>query len=384
MSLAKNMSEPARTTSNNATEYKRYLNPVTNPQLIAPPNLLKPKTGMSERIIAVSEKSLAVMELVRKIADCPINVLITGESGTGKEIVARAIHEWSSRVNEPFIAINCAAIPESLLEAELFGHAKGAFTGANDNKAGMFEEANGGTLFLDEIGDMELLLQAKLLRVIQERKIKRVGENKLRDIDVRIIAATHRSLKEEIVKKRFREDLYFRLNVLPVILHPLRERREDILPLANYFLRRASPPGISKRFSEDASEFLHNQNWPGNARELQNAVERAVVLSETSTIETSDFLLEGDNVIAPTLQTSAELQGSEYRPASDSFQDSGKFAEGTEDIPISESNLLEDVVRRHIIHVLHENHGAKYKTAKVLGIDRKTLYRRLSEYGLDQ
>ena len=217
------------------------------------------------------------------MAPSTANVFITGESGSGKEVIARMIHNLSPRKDKAFIALNCSAIPESLLESELFGHAKGSFTGASDKKIGLFEEASGGTLFLDEIGDLSLPLQAKLLRVLQERKIKRIGENQMRAIDVRILSATHKDLRKEIAEKNFREDLFFRLNVIPIQIPPLRERKEDIVPLAEYFLRKFTLLNGStniKGFSKDALEWLLHQVWPGNVRELENVIERAVVLDD--------------------------------------------------------------------------------------------------------
>jgi DNA-binding NtrC family response regulator len=293
-----------------------------------------------------------------------------GESGTGKEVIARTIHESSNRSSRPFVAINCAAIPETLLEAELFGHAKGAFTGAIDKKTGLFEEAEGGTLFLDEIGDMPLPLQAKLLRVLQDRKIKRIGENRFREIDVRIVSATHRTLKQEVMEGKFREDLFFRLNVIPIHIPPLRERPEDIIPLAEFFLRRYSALNSTqtKRFSKDTLAVLLKHTWNGNVRELENTIERAAVLSDAEEISPIDLLMEvgyatSDSRPSPT--PASILSEIKEEPAS---HPSNQF-------------LLDEVIRGHIIKILEFNKGAKDKTAKMLGIDRKTLYRKLNEYG---
>lgn len=331
---------------------------------------LKEKSdSQTDQIIAKSNGFRSALDLARRVANSNANVLITGESGTGKEVIARTIHESSNRAAAPFVAINCAAIPETLLEAELFGHAKGAFTGAIDKKTGLFEEAEGGTLFLDEIGDMPLPLQAKLLRVLQDRKIKRIGENRFREIDVRIVSATHRTLKQEVIEGKFREDLFFRLNVIPIHIPPLRDRPEDILPLAEFFLRRYSAINSTqaKKFSKDTLAVLLKHTWNGNVRELENTIERAAVLSDNEEISPLDLLMDVGNPgeIRPVATTASLL--SEIR----------------EESPSTPSNqfLLDEVIRGHIIKILEFNKGAKDKTAKMLGIDRKTLYRKLNEYG---
>lgn len=312
----------------------------------------------NQNIVAKSQGFKTALDLARRVAHSHANVLITGESGTGKEVIATTIHKSSPRNTGPFVAINCAAIPETLLEAELFGYAKGSFTGAIDKKVGLFEEAEGGTLFLDEIGDMPLSLQSKLLRVLQDRKIKRIGENKMRDINVRIVSATHRNLKLEVHEGRFREDLFFRLNVIPIHIPPLRERIEDIIPLAEFFLQRhlhrqSMPP---KRFSSEAVDIFLKHNWSGNVRELENTIERAAVLSCQDEILPHDLLMETPPIAADK-------------------------AEASESTNTSRSFLLEEIVKEHIIKTLEFNRGAKDKTAKMLGIDRKTLYRKLNEYG---
>lgn len=232
-------------------------------------------------ILGKSKAIQAVFDLIRRVADSPTNVLITGESGTGKELVAKAIHYNSDRKDAPFVPVNCAAIPEQLLESELFGHMRGAFTDAKADKRGLFEEAQKGTLFLDEISELPLMLQAKLLRAIQEREIKRVGANKPIAVDVRIIAATNLNLAEEVKGKRFRDDLYYRLNVIELKLPPLRERREDIPLLVEAFLKKcgAARGKEVKGVSESALAMLMDYGWPGNVRELENVIERAVTLS---------------------------------------------------------------------------------------------------------
>jgi transcriptional regulator with PAS, ATPase and Fis domain len=259
----------------------------------------------------------------------------------------------------PFIAINCSAIPENLLESELFGHAKGSFTGAIDKKIGLFEEAEGGTLFLDEIGDLSLPLQSKLLRVLQERKIKRIGENQFRNIDIRIIAATHKDLRKAIKENLFREDLFFRLNVIPIIVPPLRSRKEDIIPLAEFFLKKfaALEKSPVKVLSKKALESLLANPWRGNVRELENAIERAVVLCESNMIQTQHIEL------VENLDTD--------------YEDKGVF--DFKKMTASEIMSIDDLTKQYVQYVLKLNNGAKDKTAKDLKIDRKTLYRKLNE-----
>lgn len=241
-------------------------------------------------LVAESPAMRAALDLVTRVAEHRTTVLITGESGTGKEVIARAIHRASPRAGAAFIGINCAAIPENLLESELFGHMRGAFTGATADKAGLFEQAEGGTLLLDEIGELPLGLQAKLLRVLQEAEIRRVGDQRTRRVDVRLLAATARSLNAEVAAKRFREDLYYRLNVVTIQLPPLSERREDIVPLALHFAGRlGSRLGHPLEFTPDALAWLELQAWPGNVRELEHAIERAAVLSDHQTLSAEDF-----------------------------------------------------------------------------------------------
>lgn len=306
------------------------------------------------------------LELARRVSSSQANVLITGESGSGKEVIAKAVHELGDKKDGPFIAINCSAIPENLLESELFGHAKGAFTGAHDKKIGLFEEANRGTLFLDEIGDLTLSLQAKLLRVLQERKVKRIGENQYRDISARIICATHKDLRKEVSEGRFREDLFFRLNVIPIYIPPLRERREDILPLSEYFLKKFALMNNSrvKGFSKEAIQKLESYEWRGNVRELENAIERAVVLSSADLIQPEDVATEQNFFPSEAPQT--------------------VFCE-TSEAPFQADDLitLDELCKKYIQFIFDKNEGAKEQTAKDLGIDRKTLYRKLKEMNLN-
>lgn len=306
-------------------------------------------------VIGKSAGMRAVFDLIARVSQATANVLITGESGTGKEMIARAIHESGPRANKPFVAINCTAIPETLLESELFGHAKGSFTGAIQRKRGLFEEANGGTLFLDEIGDMNVSLQSKLLRVIQEKKVRPVGDNVVRDIDVRIIAATHKDLKAAIKEARFREDLYYRLSVIPIVVPPLRNRKDDIPLLADYFLRKYAAMNGSRvtGFTKRAMNKLVNLKWEGNVRELENVIERAVVLASSALIDESDI---------PSPETASPEQF---------------FASSTMDFP-----TVDQLERRYISLVLEKTGGRKDKAAQILGINRRTLYRKEREYGL--
>ncbi len=314
-------------------------------------------------VIGKSQGFKKAMELAKRVSSSQANVLISGESGSGKEVIAKAVHELGDKKEGPFVAINCSAIPENLLESELFGHAKGSFTGASDKKVGLFEEANKGTLFLDEIGDLSLSLQAKLLRVLQERKVKRIGENQYRDISARIICATHKDLRKEVADGKFREDLYFRLNVIPIYMPPLRERKEDILPLSEFFLKKFSMMNNSqvKGFTKEAIQKLESREWKGNVRELENAIERAVVLSTLDYIHAEDLPVD-------------ELF--EMSPPASQDKDSFLFEE---EKPLT----LDELYKRYIQHIFDKNSGAKEQTAKDLGIDRKTLYRKLKEMNLN-
>ena len=305
-------------------------------------------------IIGKSSGMKAVFDLVARVSQVTANVLITGESGTGKEMVARAIHEGGPRASKPFVAINCTAIPETLLESELFGHAKGSFTGAIQRKRGLFEEADGGTLFLDEIGDMNVQLQSKLLRVIQERKVRAVGENTARDVDVRIVAATHKDMKAAMKEGRFREDLYYRLSVIPIVIPPLRQRAEDIPILAEHFLKKYAASNNVKviGFTKRAMTKLMGLRWEGNVRELENMVERAVVLA-------TNTLIDEEEIPTGEAANAEEFYGS-----------------ATQDFPPI------DVLEKRYIHaVLEKTGGRKDQAAQILGISRRTLYRKEREYG---
>jgi DNA-binding NtrC family response regulator len=305
-------------------------------------------------ILGKSKPMRDVFDLIRRVADSPTNVLITGESGTGKELVAKATHYNSDRRQGPFVPVNCAAIPDMLLESELFGHVKGAFTDAKNDKRGLFEEAQNGTLFLDEISELPLMLQAKLLRAIQEREIRRVGATRPVSIDVRIIAATNLNLAEEVKAKHFREDLYYRLNVIEVHLPPLRERKEDIPLLVEAFLRRCAESRRKevKGMTESALALLIDYQWPGNVRELENVIERAVTLTLHDKIVPEDF--------PPTIQGARG--------------DRRVIDEAVERI-----RSLGEVEQEYILRIMEKTGGNKYQAAQALGIDRKTLYRKLDE-----
>lgn len=319
----------------------------------------------SQGIIGKSVKFVRALDLAKRVANSAAHVLIMGESGSGKEVIARAIHNFGSRKKGPFVAINCSAIPENLLEAELFGYAKGSFTGAIEKRIGLFEEANGGSLFLDEIGDLSLPLQAKLLRVLQERKIKRIGENQVRSVDVRVISATHKNLRQEVQEGRFREDLFFRLNVIPIMLPPLRERLDDIMPLSEFFLKKHAALNATgvKGFTKAAIEYLMKNPWRGNVRELENVVERAVVLCKNPQIDISDLKFEEELRVLNSTESSDTA-----------LDDRGRFV-----VPESKILPLNELINKYIEFALKINNGAKDRTAKELGVDRKTLYRRVKE-----
>jgi DNA-binding NtrC family response regulator len=308
--------------------------------------------GVPEDLIGSSQSMREVQKTIGLVADSDATVLITGETGTGKEVVARTIHRVGVRSAGPFMALNCAAIPPDLLESELFGHAKGAFTGAAGARKGAFREAHGGTLFLDEIGDMDLAMQAKILRAIQERIVTPVG-GPSQKIDVRIVAATHRDLGEWVKQGRFREDLFYRLNVVPIELQPLRKRGADILPLAEHFLALASSP--KKQLSEDATQQLVGHAWPGNVRELRNAMERVAVICRGDIVTASDL-------------------GFLTTAVSDPADGSGNSADL--------STAVENLERRMIAKALTESGGNRAEAARRLGIHRQLLHAKAEKYGL--
>ncbi len=306
------------------------------------------------QILGKSKPMREVFDLIRRVADSPTNLLITGESGTGKELVAKAIHYNSARRDAPFVPVNCAAIPEALLESELFGHMKGSFTDAKADKRGLFEEAQGGTLLLDEISELPLMLQAKLLRAVQEREIRRVGATRPVPVNVRIIAATTLALAEEVKEKRYREDLYYRLNVIELRIPPLRERREDILLLVDAFLHKLADTAHKavRGISESALLLLLDYAWPGNVRELENVIERAVTLAR------------GEKIVPEDLPPVVQGARGERRVIDEAEERT---------LP------LHEMEKEYILRILEKTGGNKYQAAQVLGIDRKTLYRKLAE-----
>ncbi len=305
-----------------------------------------------DNIIGSSDALTGIFRLIEKIAPTSSSVLIQGESGTGKELMARAIHYNSPRADGPFIAINCGALPENLLESELFGYVKGAFTGANANKSGLLRAANGGTLFLDEVGEMPASLQVKLLRALQEREVTPLGATEPISFDARIIAATNRSLDSEVTENRFREDLFYRLSVISFTVPALRDRREDIPLLARFFIKKFSQEsGLpEKRISDEAMQKLINYHWRGNVRELQNAIERGVTLSD----EQIELTHLPQNVIEANI--------------------------GTKDLT-GQIITLEELERRYILETMAGVDDDKTRTAELLGIDLSTLYRKLKRYG---
>ena len=318
------------------------------------------RTAALGDLIGSSAAMREIFALVRKAAQSRASVLITGESGTGKEVVARTLHFHGKRSSQPFLPINCTALPEGLLESELFGHVRGAFTGAHTAKRGLFERAGGGTLFLDEIGDMSLPLQGKLLRVLQDGEVRPVGGNQSTRVDVRIVAATHRDLNRAIEAGEFREDLYYRLNVIPIHIPPLRERPDDIAPLVAHFLERHAP-GRSVRISEPAMDWLRAQPWRGNGRELENAIERALALADGDVLEIRDLSAhDGRRAAAP--DAAEPLLASA----------------ATSLLP------LRDLEDRYINEILRHTGGNKVRAAAILGIDRKTLYRRADRRAREQ
>jgi DNA-binding NtrC family response regulator len=353
-----------------------------------------------ESIVGASARMRRIFRLVAKVAATDSTVLLLGESGTGKELIARSIHLHSRRASGPFVAVNVGALPGSLVEAELFGHRRGAFTGAQVDRRGLIEEADHGTLFLDEIGDMPLSAQVQLLRVLENSEVRRLGENVARHVDVRVVAATHHDLMADVQRGAFREDLYYRLNVVQIELPPLRERREDIGLLAAYFLERIATRWRrgAMQFSPDAMARLEQYDYPGNVRELENAIEHAVAVAEASRIGTLDLpvafrtsrQLEAHETAAPIgpgpRAGSAAGELAIGAPAASSgpvARAAGAAERGA--APIDRDGWsLADVEREHIRRVLERHRGNATSAAKQLGISRTTLWRKLREYGLSR
>ncbi len=296
-------------------------------------------------IVGTSERMQEVYRKIRKVAPTDVSVLITGETGTGKELIAREMHQRSDRIGKPFVVVNCGAIPENLLESELFGHVRGAFTGAVQTREGRFQVANKGTLFLDEIGEMPVSLQVKLLRALQDKTVTKVGESKPEAVDIRIVAATNKILEDEIKRGAFREDLYYRLNVVGIHLPALRERGEDLMLIARYFLKRYTDEYSSKvkGFSPQSVMLMKKYHWPGNIRQLENRIKKAVIMAERVQLAPEDMELS-DAVLAPV-------------------------------VPLAQAK--EDFQRQYINDVLARNNGNRTKTAHDLGVDPRTIFRHL-------
>jgi two-component system nitrogen regulation response regulator GlnG len=333
---------------------------------------IKQHYQLERTIIGQSQPMQKIYKVLGKIAPSDVTILIYGESGTGKELIARAIHFNSARLGKPFIALNCAAIPRELLESELFGHEKGSFTGATEKKIGKFEQAKDGTLFLDEIGDMPLELQAKLLRVLQEKEVTRTGGSTTIQVNTRIVAATNQDLKEKVQRKEFREDLYYRLNVVPLELPPLRERREDIPSLVDYFLVKSSDEygTTATGLTKEAMTLLCNYEWPGNVRELENIIQRAALLSPDALLNAADF--PSLTVGHTSNSNNASLEGLINQ----------KLQSSLSQIDLQDMNNLYDMVlhqmERPLINiVLEKTRGNQVKAAEVLGINRNTLRKKI-------
>jgi sigma-54 specific flagellar transcriptional regulator A len=349
-------------------------------------SVLEPGTGtqtLFRSLVGTSTSINMVRTLIEQVANCDANVLILGESGTGKEVVARNLHYNSSRRDKPFVPVNCGAIPSDLLESELFGHEKGAFTGAISSRQGRFEMANGGTLFLDEIGDMPVAMQVKLLRVIQERMFERVGSNKSIDANVRIIAATHRNLETEISEGRFREDLYYRLNVFPIEMPPLRQRCDDIPVLINELITRMEREGRgSVRMTSLAISTLKEYKWLGNVRELANLIERLIIMFPNGVVDARDLPekyrkdIELDDVLLSEMQVTSETIPSDIPQASSSARLPEQGIDLKEHLLHLESSLIQQA--------LNESNGVVAHAARRLNMRRTTLVEKMRKYGLQR
>ena len=339
-------------------------NALSRNELIQENKRIRTELNNVTEMVGESSAISRIKKTIEKVAPSTSRVLITGENGTGKELVARWIHEKSPRASKAFVDVNCAAIPADLLESELFGHEKGAFTGASEQRIGKFEQASGGTLFLDEIGDMSLEAQSKVLRVLQENQVTRVGGNKRIDVDVRLLSATNRDLEKEIRNKQFREDLFHRINVIPVHVPPLRERREDIPVLAKWFLSRLSQKEIiyaGKSFSGEALEEMKELSWPGNIRQLQNAVERMALLSD------------GDKISRDDVTRLATMSGSDNGGLDDLLDQSLTFQE-----------YKEKAERYYLINKLEDHDWNVSATADAIDIQRSHIYNKMKKYDIER
>jgi nitrogen regulation protein NR(I) len=328
-----------------------------------------------ETLVGRSPAMQAIYKEIGRVASKPVNVLIRGETGTGKELIARAIYQHSDRASAPFVAINCAAIPETLLESELFGYERGAFTGAQERRIGRFEQANRGTIFLDEIGDMSFGTQVKLMRVLQEKSLQRLGGKETIEVDVRVLAATHRDLESAIAQKHFREDLFYRLSVVVISLPPLRNRREDIPELVRYFLRTHGPElgNANPSIHAEAISYLQDHHWPGNVRELENVLRKAVLLAQSYTINL-------DHVRAVVCKAN-EVSGASSNGLEGYVED--MLAAGRKgEVPDAHARVLEAVERQLFARAIEQANGNQAKAARWLGVSRVTMKAKLVQFGL--
>ncbi|MEY3971326.1 MAG: hypothetical protein RLZZ80_1024 [Pseudomonadota bacterium] len=345
------------------------------------------------QLIAESPAIQTILSRCTRVASTDATVLLTGESGVGKDVFAREVHKRSPRAAKPYVAINCAAIPETLLESILFGYERGAFTGAVKQQEGKFEQANGGTIFLDEIGEMPLELQAKLLRVLQDKVVERIGANKSVEIDLRIIAATNRDLPARVASGQFREDLYYRLAVFPIAIPPLRERVEDLLPLARYFVAKygATMGHAKASLSQAAAERIVSYSWPGNVRELENAIQRALLLSDSGVIGPAELELGeigaasmsagNPAAVAPGVAAPAQAaSGQGVAASAASNTQPAAIAESGPDLASVSNKNLAEVERDHILRVLQQTDGNRRKAIEILGISERALRYKLKEY----
>lgn len=339
-----------------------------------------PPWPLIDGLIGSSPQMVEICRLTRQVANTSATVLLTGETGTGKELIARAVHELSTRATGPFIRVNCGALSESLLESELFGHVKGAFTSANENRTGRFEAAHGGTIFLDEINSMSYKLQVKLLRVLQEHEFERVGDTRTIKVDCRIVAATNRDLVDEIEAERFREDLYYRLNVIPIDIPPLRERPDDVPDLVEFFARKYAEGNQrpNPELPPETTQFLQSYAWPGNVRELQNYVERAIVLS-TEPVLTPELFPAHVRGLAPVRV--ARSRTKDLDGLCRELVTMG-MANGEGDDGDLHRQVVSLVEKELIAQVLHSSQGVQTKAATRLGINRNTLHKKIDEYNL--
>jgi nitrogen regulation protein NR(I) len=344
-------------------------------RLMSEPVILGEPGAARDALVGQSAAMQAIYKEIGRVASKPVNVLIRGETGTGKELIARALYQNSDRAAAPFIAINCAAIPETLLESELFGHERGAFTGADARRIGRFEQADHGTIFLDEIGDMTPGTQVKLMRVLQEKCLQRLGGKETIPVDVRVVAATHRDLETAIQQKQFREDLYYRLSVVVITLPPLRQRREDIPALVHYFLQKHGPElgNPNPSIHPEAVEFLSAQTWPGNVRELENVVRKTILLAQSYTINLDHARI--------ALNRNGDLAYSSARPFGE-YVDDLLAAARRDELDDAHARVLETAERELFTRAIQQAHGNQAKAARWLGVSRLTMKAKLVHFGL--